>query len=121
MVQKFFDSGDYAMAKAKGGKLPVAGAAAKPQDVQTVPKPANPMLNVVVGEASGGREGASGGQCSAIVADEDEDDVLTGCEIPRPETVPQRKSSIIYPSAASKLSPQPLHLHHDSLLADDNN
>ncbi|VDN42876.1 unnamed protein product [Gongylonema pulchrum] len=33
--------------------------------------------------------------------------------IPRPDTVPQRKSSIIFPSVHSKLSPQP-HIHHSS-------
>uniref|UniRef100_A0A0M3HNQ0 cAMP regulated phosphoprotein 19 n=1 Tax=Ascaris lumbricoides TaxID=6252 RepID=A0A0M3HNQ0_ASCLU len=34
-------------------------------------------------------------------------------QIPRPDTVPQRKASIIYPSVHSKLSPQP-HVHHSS-------
>lgn len=33
--------------------------------------------------------------------------------IPRPDTVPQRKSSIIYPSVHSKLSPIP-HIHHSA-------
>jgi hypothetical protein len=33
-------------------------------------------------------------------------------QIPRPDTVPQRKSSILHPSAHSKLSPQP-HIHHE--------
>lgn len=39
-------------------------------------------------------------------------------EIPRPDTVPQRKSSIIYPAAHSKLSPLP-HLHHSASSYDD--
>ncbi|VDM27585.1 unnamed protein product [Toxocara canis] len=34
-------------------------------------------------------------------------------QIPRPDTVPQRKASIIYPSVHSKLSPQP-HIHHST-------
>ncbi|VDO65254.1 unnamed protein product [Onchocerca flexuosa] len=33
--------------------------------------------------------------------------------IPRPDTVPQRKSSILYPSVHSKLSPQP-YIHHST-------
>nr|CAD2152756.1 unnamed protein product [Meloidogyne enterolobii] len=41
--------------------------------------------------------------------DEDTDEHL---QIPRPDTVPQRKSSILHPSAHSKLSPQP-HIHHE--------
>lgn len=41
--------------------------------------------------------------------DSDEESHL---QIPRPDTVPQRKASILHPSVHSKLSPQP-HIHHD--------
>lgn len=38
--------------------------------------------------------------------------IQTDLQIPRPDTVPQRKASILHPSVHSKLSPQP-HIHHD--------
>lgn len=43
--------------------------------------------------------------------------------IPRPDTVPQRKASILHPSAHSKLSPQPLihHETHEELLSPPQN
>jgi len=101
--RKFFDSGDYAMDKAKKG----GGGAA------TTPSRGGAAPTTIV----------EGGSLSVVVADEhmelrspspvESDAPSTGLEIPRPETVPQRKSSIIYPSAHSKLSPQP-HLHHAS-------
>jgi len=40
-----------------------------------------------------------------------EDDDVVGTKIPTVETVPLRKTSLIQPDVASKLSPQP-HLHH---------
>jgi hypothetical protein len=53
-------------------------------------------------------------------SDDDEEEHL---QIPRPDTVPQRKASILHPSAHSKLSPQPLihHEHTDELLSSPQN
>uniref|UniRef100_A0A915BS60 Uncharacterized protein n=1 Tax=Parascaris univalens TaxID=6257 RepID=A0A915BS60_PARUN len=90
--RKFFDSGDYAMNKDKAkhpppGPLPSITASIAP----TTPaaQASETALNVDV-----------------PMADE-------SLQIPRPDTVPQRKASIIYPSVHSKLSPQP-HVHHSS-------
>lgn len=47
------------------------------------------------------------------------DDEESHLEIPRPDTVPKRKASILHPSVHSKLSPQPLfhHEHNDEQLS----
>jgi len=87
--RKFFDSGDYNMAKAKGLKLPVV--AQKPVPPTSIPSKQQDALLVAVDE--------SGGSTSP-----------TGMEIPTPGRIPARKTSIVQPTC-SKLSPQPL-LHH---------
>ena len=53
-------------------------------------------------------------------SDDEEEEHL---QIPRPDTVPQRKASILHPSAHSKLSPQPLihHEHSEDLLSSPQN
>jgi len=84
--RKFFDSGDYQMAKAKGMKLPVGQK----------PPQAKPPLAVNIGEQ---------------ISDDGGPTSPTGNKIPTPDTVPQRKTSLVQP-AASKLSPQPIHHHH---------
>ncbi|VDM91975.1 unnamed protein product [Onchocerca ochengi] len=97
--RKFFDSGDYAMNKQKmnnpSANLPTvnlhniahrsASASSAQREEMDVP------LNIDV---------------SPIMRDE-------SLLIPRPDTVPQRKSSILYPSVHDKLSPQP-YIHHSS-------
>jgi len=83
--RKFFDSGDYNMAKAKGLKLPVTPKTTCSQQAAA--------LSVSTAEQS------------------DVPSSPTGVEIPTPDTVPHRKTSLIQ-STASKLSPQPLHHLH---------
>lgn len=90
--RKFFDSGDYNMAKAKGQLKP---------NPMARPEPPQPSLSVVVDAG----EGASSE--SAVP----KENPITGNAIPTPDTVPLRKSSIIHPSS-DKLSPQPL-VHHE--------
>lgn len=51
----------------------------------------------------------TGGASIEANGDSDEESHL---QIPRPDTVPQRKASILHPSVHSKLSPQP-HIHHE--------
>jgi len=80
--QKYFDSGDYNMAKASLKQLQLQKTSGLAQ---------NPKLAVVI-EPEGSRS-------------------PTGSEIPTPETVPARKASIINPAAQCKLSPQPI-AHH---------
>lgn len=92
--RKFFDSGDYAMNKDKA-KNPIALAPAK------VPTSSR-QLPVAAAEKQ-----------EAAAANVDTSPVDESLQIPRPDTVPQRKSSIIYPSVHSKLSPQ-MHIHHTS-------
>jgi len=98
--RKFFDSGDYAMDKAKkdmpptANPLPTADPVNHPMVEQANVTPS--MLNVDV-----------------IVEQSSEDNL----QIPRPETVPQRKASIINPNVHSKLSPQPL-IHHEQSVED---
>jgi hypothetical protein len=54
---------------------------------------------------------------SPVSPDKTESDEEEHLEIPKPETVPKRKASILHPSVHSKLSPQPLfhHEHSDEL------
>uniref|UniRef100_A0A914KL35 Uncharacterized protein n=2 Tax=Meloidogyne TaxID=189290 RepID=A0A914KL35_MELIC len=124
--RKFFDSGDYNMNKDKKTTTAVVGqqqpvpatvvSQAPPISVAVAPKLAAtieenlpkhhqqdelmPTIRPPAGSFSG---------CSMDAGDEDTDEHL---QIPRPDTVPQRKSSILHPSAHSKLSPQP-HIHHE--------
>jgi len=86
--RKFFDSGDYNMAKAKGLKLPVTPQ--KPCEPSTPIKQQQEALSVSVDD---------GGSTSP-----------TGTEIPTPEKIPARKTSIVQ-MTASKLSPHPM-FHH---------
>jgi len=88
--RKFFDSGDYNMAKAKGLKLPVMPQKPNEPTTPVKPQPAE-VLSVAIDE--------TGGSTSP-----------TGTEIPTPEKIPARKTSIVQ-ITASKLSPHPL-LHH---------
>lgn len=133
--RKFFDSGDYNMAKSKGLKLPpvLAKAPAAPSQAPAVPgiqasqaipaesaepaAAAAPQLPTPVNETCE--------VLSVICAEESDGSTSpTGLEIPTPDRIPARKTSLIQP-AASKLSPQPIHhLHHPqqnalSLLDDD--
>ncbi|VDN01786.1 unnamed protein product [Thelazia callipaeda] len=94
--RKFFDSGDYAMNKEKT-KKPSADIPKTDlqcfHDPNTIPSVAEKKLSDV--------------PLRVEVKPLGDESLL----IPRPDTVPQRKSSIIYPSVHSKLSPQP-HIHH---------
>ncbi|CAJ0595671.1 unnamed protein product [Cylicocyclus nassatus] len=92
--RKFFDSGDYAMDKdrckqAVPGRLPHPMAAPV---AAAVPAPKAP--------AAGAPEPSS-------------PEAETNLQIPRPDTVPQRKASIINPAVHCKLSPAPHVQHHD--------
>ncbi|EFO23345.1 hypothetical protein LOAG_05142 [Loa loa] len=96
--RKFFDSGDYAMNKQKTSNLSANLPAAdlqnimhRPASVSSVPQEVDVPLKIDI---------------SPRIRDE-------SLLIPRPDTVPQRKSSIIYPSVHSKLSPQP-YIHHSA-------
>lgn len=59
------------------------------------------------------------GIASPVSPDKSESDEEGHLEIPKPETVPKRKASILHPSVHSKLSPTPLfhHEHNDELLS----
>uniref|UniRef100_A0AC34PXV1 cAMP-regulated phosphoprotein 19 n=1 Tax=Panagrolaimus sp. JU765 TaxID=591449 RepID=A0AC34PXV1_9BILA len=126
--RKYFDSGDYAMNQDKekkqprppallaasgipGSKKPELPPALKKQmeEQQTAAAPSKPLSPAKV-EAPAG---------SPSSGDEQEEHLV----IPRPDTVPQRKASILHPSAHSKLSPQPLihHETHDELLSSPQN
>ncbi|VDP08206.1 unnamed protein product [Soboliphyme baturini] len=83
--RKFFDSGDYNMAKAKG--LPTS---VQPEIPKNFP-PGFSKLSVLIDESDGSTS-------------------PTGMKIPTPDTIPHRKSSIV-PDSVNKLSPQPL-FHH---------
>ncbi|EGT42773.1 hypothetical protein CAEBREN_02923 [Caenorhabditis brenneri] len=112
--RKFFDSGDYAMDKSKAGTglgskpHPLAGggpppAAPPPAAVQKSPAPAtspSPSASPI------------SQQTNRPSAERNSDD--DNLQIPRPDTVPQRKASIINPSVHCKLSPAPHVQHHDA-------
>ncbi|VDN92164.1 unnamed protein product [Brugia pahangi] len=97
--RKFFDSGDYAMNKQKtntpSANLPVANLQNIMHRSASVSSSAQEEVDVPLNI-----------DVSTAVRDE-------SLQIPRPDTVPQRKSSIIYPSVHSKLSPQP-YIHHST-------
>ncbi|CAI4228513.1 unnamed protein product [Auanema sp. JU1783] len=84
--RKFFDSGDYAMDKNKGLK---SSGGPHPLTVNSQTTP----------------------QKQEEPASPEPDGNL---QIPRPDTVPQRKASIINPSVHCKLQPLPHVQHHDS-------
>ncbi|EJW76059.1 hypothetical protein WUBG_13029 [Wuchereria bancrofti] len=94
-----FDSGDYAMNKQKtnnpSANLPVANLQSIMQKSASVASSAQEEVDVPLKI-----------DVSTTVRDE-------SLLIPRPDTVPQRKSSNIYPSVHSKLSPQP-YIHHST-------
>jgi hypothetical protein len=131
--QKFFDSGDYNVAKSKAGlKLSAlqqtgggAGAGGGLVGGSKMTSPAGGSGGTSPGSggvgvtavrdkaASVAASGVFAGQLKIVVDSvADGSTSPTGCEIPRPETVPARKMSIIAPEVASKLSPQPLIHHH---------
>ncbi|VDN59977.1 unnamed protein product [Dracunculus medinensis] len=97
--RKFFDSGDYAL-----NKINAKNPAILMDD------PQNKTCSVA---ASIFLQNSNSTLRIDVPISEDE-----SLEIPRPDTVPQRKSSIIYPAAHSKLSPLP-HLHHSASSYDD--
>jgi len=109
--RKFFDSGDYAMNQNKEKKvLPIPAVALPPKILPQEPdRPEIPsecatlptLLRTPTASFSAGSVDAG-----------DSDEEGSQLQIPRPDTVPQRKASILHPSAHSKLSPQP-HIHHD--------
>ncbi|KAL3997706.1 cAMP-regulated phosphoprotein/endosulfine conserved region family protein [Acanthocheilonema viteae] len=97
--RKFFDSGDYAMNKQKTNN--------------TSANLSSPNLQNIVHRTASGSSFTQEEvdiplkiDISPTIRDE-------SLLIPRPDTVPQRKSSIIYPSVHSKLSPQP-YVHHST-------
>ncbi|VDD85965.1 unnamed protein product [Enterobius vermicularis] len=98
--RKFFDSGDYAMNKDKA-KSPGSNLVSSALPIHISAEPAVPTTPVIVFQV------APTAELNVEIAAHDE-----SLQIPRPDNVPQRKSSIIYPSVHSKLSPQP-HIHHE--------
>uniref|UniRef100_A0A1I7Y6N4 cAMP-regulated phosphoprotein 19 n=1 Tax=Steinernema glaseri TaxID=37863 RepID=A0A1I7Y6N4_9BILA len=106
--RKFFDSGDYAMDKnkAKAENKPIPPPVEVKVDTksvpqETVPKPEADKIDVPK---------TPGAPLSPTAVSPCTEEAL---QIPTPETVPQRKASIIFPSVHSKLSPQP-HIHHET-------
>ncbi|CAD6197186.1 unnamed protein product [Caenorhabditis auriculariae] len=95
--RKFFDSGDYAMDKSKAGAgvtgraHPLAGGPPTLHEKKPTNIPSRPNVDQ-----------------QDQVADD------ANLQIPRPDTVPQRKASIINPSVHCKLSPAPHVQHHDA-------
>ncbi|VDK82975.1 unnamed protein product [Litomosoides sigmodontis] len=97
--RKFFDSGDYAMNKQKTSDSSANLSATNLQDVVHR-----------TGSLSSTTKEEMDTPLKIDVLPTIRDESLL---IPRPDTVPQRKSSIIYPSTHSKLSPQP-YIHHST-------
>jgi len=101
--RKFFDSGDYNVAKSKGIKT---------QMLPSKPTPGNkPGLSAILGGEGLGTIGE--GHAAPDDSGDDDSSSPTGNQIPTPATVPQRKASLV-PPTASKLSPQPIHHHIDA-------
>ncbi|PAV67703.1 hypothetical protein WR25_04222 [Diploscapter pachys] len=94
--RKFFDSGDYAMDRSKGG---VTGAAAPAAARPPNPLAATPQIKQTTDRPT--------------IANEPSSPECENLQIPRPDTVPQRKASIINPAVHCKLSPAPHVQHHD--------
>ncbi|WKX88081.1 hypothetical protein Q1695_008029 [Nippostrongylus brasiliensis] len=92
--RKFFDSGDYAMDKDRSKQAVPPGRLPHPMAAPAVPAAACPAASIAVTEPTS-------------------PDGETNLQIPRPDTVPQRKASIINPAVHCKLSPMPHVQHHD--------
>jgi hypothetical protein len=144
--RKFFDSGDYAMNQDKEKKhqrpsaIPASlGGGRKPQLPESVQQPTSGTISASTHSSSSttSTTTTTAPPTSSTIttpstvtppttittsptSDDDEEEHL---QIPRPDTVPQRKASILHPSAHSKLSPQPLihHEHSDDLLSSPQN
>ncbi|KIH66711.1 cAMP-regulated phosphoprotein/endosulfine region [Ancylostoma duodenale] len=86
--RKFFDSGDYAMDKDRS-KQSVPGRIPHPMTT-----PVTAVAQVAKAPSVGTQEATS-------------PDAEANLQIPRPDTVPQRKASIINPAVHCKLSPMP--------------
>ncbi|KAI6182602.1 CAMP-regulated phosphoprotein/endosulfine region [Aphelenchoides bicaudatus] len=107
--RKYFDSGDYNMGKDKEKKhhkqlfnkpIPEGTPNISVNEPTTEihePEPANTASTQAVPPVN-------------VVNEESDDE--GHLEIPKPDTVPKRKASILHPSVHSKLSPTPL-IHHD--------
>ncbi|KAI6241200.1 hypothetical protein M3Y99_00343600 [Aphelenchoides fujianensis] len=94
--RKFFDSGDYAMNQDKekkhqrqlfGNKAPVEGS------LPTI-KPTAPVTKITTPAAPAEELQPAAGPASPDKSDSDDD---VGLQIPTPNTVPQRKASILHP------------------------
>lgn len=133
--KKFFDSGDYAMNQNKEKKIhpsvtpnvlqPIISIApAQSYNEESIRQQPHKIQSQFPNEKSLSEEQSSqalstlrppqiscitGGGSIEANGDTDEESHL---QIPRPDTVPQRKASILHPSVHSKLSPQP-HIHHN--------
>uniref|UniRef100_A0A914YQL4 cAMP-regulated phosphoprotein 19 n=1 Tax=Panagrolaimus superbus TaxID=310955 RepID=A0A914YQL4_9BILA len=143
--RKFFDSGDYAMNQDKEKKhqrpsaIPAAlGGGKKAPLPESAKQPTSGTISShshsTTSSSSSSTTPAAPPSSSVTpptvtpattittspTSDDDEEEHL---QIPRPDTVPQRKASILHPSAHSKLSPQPLihHEHTDELLSSPQN
>ena len=112
--QKFFDSGDYAMnQQSKDKKIlpPVMTLPTNDEIEKDIQKPIE-IETEKHEPLSAPTAGAITINSSSIPEADDSDDE-SHLQIPRPDTVPQRKSSILHPSVHSKLSPTPLiHREH---------
>ncbi|CAB05775.1 mRNA stability protein [Caenorhabditis elegans] len=111
--RKFFDSGDYAMDKSKAG----TGLGSKPHPLAGGPPPAAPPVVAQRSPAPAATTPSPSAspisqQTNRPSSDRNSDD--DNLQIPRPDTVPQRKASIINPSVHCKLSPAPHVQHHDA-------
>ncbi|KAJ1361447.1 hypothetical protein KIN20_020694 [Parelaphostrongylus tenuis] len=95
--RKFFDSGDYAMDKDRSKQAAPASRLPHPMASRQLPGAAFSEMNAA----------------SIAIPEAVSPDGETNLQIPRPDTVPQRKSSIINPAVHCKLSPLPHVQHHD--------
>ncbi|KAF7633959.1 hypothetical protein Mgra_00006697 [Meloidogyne graminicola] len=109
--RKFFDSGDYNMNKDKKTTTTTTNTSVVPQQpsipatvISQAPPVVAPKLAATIEEPCLPKH--------VQQQDGGDSDIDEHLQIPRPDTVPQRKSSILHPSAHSKLSPQP-HIHHE--------
>uniref|UniRef100_A0AC35THH1 Alpha-endosulfine n=1 Tax=Rhabditophanes sp. KR3021 TaxID=114890 RepID=A0AC35THH1_9BILA len=108
LQRKFFDSGDYNMNKEQekkhlsGNEHPLSQSCNQPlkTTITTTIQEPTPQL---------AHSPKNQNELDAI-----SEDALT---VPTPENVPQRKSSILFPDALSKLTPAPPHIHHEQTQA----
>jgi hypothetical protein len=146
--RKFFDSGDYAMNQDKEKKhqrpsaIPASlGGGKKAPLPESVQQPTSGTISSNNTNTSSSSSSSSSTtappptsssnvphppvtpQTTITTSPTSDDDEEEHLQIPRPDTVPQRKASILHPSAHSKLSPQPLihHEHTDELLSSPQN